>query len=380
MNNGPTHDYKYRKINYFASLNGLRFIAAFLVVMHHSETIRHKYGLPDLESFTLFRNGTNSVTFFFVLSGFLITYLLLKEHLEHKTISIRNFYMRRIFRIWPLYFLIIFTGIVLVPVLIKMIHFNYVMPYTFKDVWYYYLLFLPFVVNFKFGHNLLEPTWSIGVEEIFYLVWAPLVKLFRNYLPYVLTGIIFLKYSLSFFHWSPFAGNIFYSLQFESMATGGLGAYLLFNSTRKIEDSFLFKKPAQVFFFTLLFLKITLEDRLLQMLHTDQVFRSYLFTSLFSNLIYLYTIVCTSVNTKSILKLRGKLWDELGDISYGIYMYHMMIVFGTMLFLKSRLEHMGIFAGSVVYYSAVTTGVLSVAYVSKKTFENYFLKLKAKYK
>ena len=77
-------EFIYKNINYFPGLNALRFIAAYLVVMHHSETIRKKYGLLNLQSFSLFRNGSTAVSFFFVLSGFLITYLLLKEYQKKK--------------------------------------------------------------------------------------------------------------------------------------------------------------------------------------------------------------------------------------------------------------------------------------------------------
>ena len=63
----------YKNISLFEGLNSLRFFAAFLVVMHHSETIRHKNGLPNLNGLGLFKDGGVAVTFFFVLSGFLIT-------------------------------------------------------------------------------------------------------------------------------------------------------------------------------------------------------------------------------------------------------------------------------------------------------------------
>jgi len=94
----------YKNIVVFQGLNSLRFIAASLVVMHHSETIKKKNGIENLEWLGLFRNGSNAVTFFFVLSGFLITYLLLKESDKTGSVCVKNFYLKRILRIWPLYF------------------------------------------------------------------------------------------------------------------------------------------------------------------------------------------------------------------------------------------------------------------------------------
>lgn len=68
----------YKNISLFEGLNSLRFFAAFLVVMHHSETIRHKNGLPNLNGLGLFKDGGFGCNFLCKLSG-LITYLLLKE-------------------------------------------------------------------------------------------------------------------------------------------------------------------------------------------------------------------------------------------------------------------------------------------------------------
>lgn len=134
---------KYKNISFFEGLNSLRFFAAFLVVMHHSETIRKKNGLENFEWLGLFRNGGNAVTFFFVLSGFLITYLLLKENDQKKTVSVKNFYLKRVLRIWPLYFLLVVIGTLVLPELCDVLNVNYEMPYTFGEVWYYFIFFSP---------------------------------------------------------------------------------------------------------------------------------------------------------------------------------------------------------------------------------------------
>ena len=134
----------YQTIRYFKGLNALRFFAAFLVVLHHAEQIRLKYGMFNLKQLSLFNNGGIAVTFFFVLSGFLITYLLLKEQAYTSSISIGKFYTRRVLRIWPLYFLLVIIGTVFIPFILKIVDFNYEMPYDFKNVILYYVFFLPF--------------------------------------------------------------------------------------------------------------------------------------------------------------------------------------------------------------------------------------------
>ena len=67
----------YKRIKYFEGLSALRFFAAYFVVLHHAEQIRRKYEMVHLKDYSFFNNGSIAVTFFFVLSVFLITYLLL---------------------------------------------------------------------------------------------------------------------------------------------------------------------------------------------------------------------------------------------------------------------------------------------------------------
>ncbi|MEJ0054763.1 MAG: acyltransferase family protein [Bacteroidota bacterium] len=105
--------------------------------------------------------------FFFSLSGFLITYLLLEENKE-SGIDIKNFYTRRILRIWPLYYLY------LVLCLITSLLFG--MPFPSASIVFYVLLManIPFV--FGYALPFLSHFWSLGVEEQFYSFWPWIVK------------------------------------------------------------------------------------------------------------------------------------------------------------------------------------------------------------
>ncbi len=379
-NNQP---YIYRSLKYFESLNGLRFIAAFLVVMHHSETIRNKYLLPNLQYFSLFQNGRTAVTFFFVLSGFLITFLLLRERDKNGTVSVSNFYIRRVLRIWPLYFLLVVIGTILVPFAIKIIHFNYQMPYTFSQVWLYFVLFIPFVVNAIFGHHFLEPLWSIGVEEIFYLMWAPIFRFVKKGIVPILIFLIVVSVLLRNIHFSPIADYVINCLLFDSMAIGGLGAWWLFNLKKPIEEVFLFRSVwvqsillslLAIFVFSIHEIQNNSIGGVVYWAFTNTVIGSFLVNGLF-----LYLIVNVSTNSKRIFSLKGKIWDWLGDISYGIYMYHMLFVFGIILLFKNKLQTLSLLSGTLLYYSIVTVGVITTAYLSKNLFENQFLKLKGRF-
>jgi peptidoglycan/LPS O-acetylase OafA/YrhL len=372
-----------KPIYYFNGLNALRLFAAGLVVLHHAEQIRMKYGLFHLNIFSFFNNGGIAVTFFFVLSGFLITYLLLKEQKTMHKISIKKFYIRRILRIWPLYYLLVIIGGLAVPFIIKTIGFDYEMPYTFCETSLYYIFFLPFLVNIIYGHNLLEALWSIGVEEIFYIIWAPLIKFMKNNVLTVIYGVIFIKLLFDITVYLLEANSIiirvFGTLKFEAMAVGGLAAYCIFNNKINISQSRLFSVFMQVVILLFLFFRLCFSTLLTE---NSVVFRFLFNTAIFSNIlliiVFSWLIINVSLNPRSIIKLNSKILDFGGTISYGIYMYHMLVIFGIVLVFRSFLNEMNPIVATIIFYSLLSIGVIGVSYLSKRFFENYFLKMKTK--
>ena len=332
----------YKNISFFGGLNALRFFAAFLVVMHHSETIRAKNNLFNLDWLSLFKNGGNAVSFFFVLSGFLITYLLLKEKRKTGTINVKQFYLRRILRIWPLYFLLVIIGTLLLPIVFRVLHINYIMPYSFGHVWYYFVFFLPGLVTFFFGHHLLEPLWSIGVEEVFYLMWAPLFRFFKKNILCLLISVIVIKVFLQISALYIFKNDLFIFLmdtyRFEAMAVGGLGAYFIYNRRNSLLQSFIFKLPIQIFTYSLLLIFLTFNINIHNPIW-NLIFKGTIASPFLLYFLFLYLIIGVSVlNEKSILKFNSRILSYLGEISYGIYMYHMLILFAIIQFFKSHFE------------------------------------------
>ncbi|MFY0599375.1 MAG: acyltransferase [Cyclobacteriaceae bacterium] len=98
---------------YFQGLTELRGIAAVIVMISHIDQFHKILKTPSL-SISSTGIAAHAVTLFFVLSGFLITYLLIKEKDHHQKISIQKFYMRRVLRIWPAYYLTILIGVLLI--------------------------------------------------------------------------------------------------------------------------------------------------------------------------------------------------------------------------------------------------------------------------
>jgi peptidoglycan/LPS O-acetylase OafA/YrhL len=220
---------------FFPNLDGLRFICFFVVFLFHCyktifQNIRHSSGYHYIES--LFQNGTLGVNFFFVLSGFLITYLLIREKEYKGTISVKNFYIRRILRIWPLFYLCVAFGFLVFPFVKSLLG----QPSEEIAHPVYYLFF---VNNFDFMHSwpavpdalVLSVLWSVAVEEQFYLSWPVILKFIPiRYYRWIFPGIIAASLIFRSFYTGDndhdYAFRYFHTLSvIGDMAFGGLLAY-----------------------------------------------------------------------------------------------------------------------------------------------------------
>ncbi len=375
----------YSNISHFKQLNSLRFIAAFLVLIHHAEKVRTKYILPSFEEYSIANLGGFAVTFFFVLSGFLITYLLLKERQQTNRISIKKFYMRRIIRIWPLYFLLVALGLFIIPSAIHLIGYPYDMPYSTSEVWYYYVFFTPFMVNIFYGSSLLEPLWSIGVEEIFYLILAPLLIFIKKHILALLLSILAICLVFKTALWATdstqtIVGKVASMLEFEAMAIGGLTAWWLFGLKREIGTLRIFNPLIQIIALVFLALRMFGFGYLSQ---NFVVFDYLFFTPILSQtlliLLFAYTIINLSLNSRCIIKRESKTVEWLGNLSYGVYMYHMITIFFVILVAGRWLSELSTLWSSLLFYSAVVPLTILVCYASKRFFEDKFLKLRGRY-
>lgn len=360
---------------YFPNLNGLRIIAAFLVVIHHVEQFKKIFQRPNyFENPAIGLFGKIGVILFFVLSGFLITYLLLKEKEQTKTISIIDFYKRRILRIWPLYFLIILIAFFILPQ-IDFFDLGNLSNQLSENKEIKLLLFVFFLPNLALGIFPPIPyasqSWSIGYEEQFYFFWPWLVKLKNkavNFL-YVFLIIYILSKLLVFtvFKDILIEKNLFTKIQllfdfpgFESIAIGGILAYFAVNKPFSI--TFLFRKDTQVFTYLTLGFLMLLGIKL-------PLFNNLLYASLFAII-----IANLALNKNNILNLENKFFDYTGKVSYGFYMYHSIaIVFVLKTLLYFKIEN--IFLEYLL--STILTLILSI--ISFEFYEKYFIKMKIKF-
>ena len=152
---------------YVPALDGLRGIAVSLVVIYHCHT---KLGDGLLSRFAEY--GWAGVNLFFVLSGFLITGIIIEGREDEH--FFRNFYARRALRIWPVYVLLLLLNYVLVPCLLEH-NPQHAWRITSTAPWLYYALFVQNLFAIALPGPI-GPTWSLAIEEQFYLVWAPIAR------------------------------------------------------------------------------------------------------------------------------------------------------------------------------------------------------------
>lgn len=154
------------------SLDGVRGIAILLVLVHHFTVFDPVTVMGERVAF-LARLGWSGVDLFFVLSGFLITGILIDARGSDRYFS--SFYARRSLRIFPLYFLVVLVSFVVLP-WFPSLYLLLVGP-TEVPQWPYWTYLVNFAIaeRNQFIHGVLDIAWSLAIEEQFYLVWAVVV-------------------------------------------------------------------------------------------------------------------------------------------------------------------------------------------------------------
>ncbi len=293
---------------YFKQLDGLRFIAIFMVLIAHY--LQWQMSNIVVQKFPF----TYGVTLFFVLSGFLITRILLTQRDKNSKHVLKTFYVRRFFRIFPLYYVTIF-------ILLFMGYENtneivvWLLTYTINI----YESINNTVAVGNFNHF-----WSLAVEEQFYLIW-PFFVLFipkRLFLP-ITAALVFLSVGFKIYlflftsNWvlsdNGLMGN------FNSLGTGGILAYLY------LYKPFWFKKIAsnKVLVSLSFVALLTLAGRILFDLEMFKV----------TLMQFVWVLFFAAVIARSIFGFTGLIGFflanpvivYLGRISYGIYILHQFV-------------------------------------------------------
>ncbi len=170
-------------LKYIKGFDGLRAISIIMVFVTHLGFIEAIANPVYNWRVSMLCSGNTGVNIFFVLSGFLITRILLREKLITGRISLRNFYIRRFLRLLPP--LIIFYAAI-----IFLMGFGFIEPQ-----WFGLTLSVFYLYNFvphRYYSGELGPTWSLALEEQYYIFWPFVVAFFRKYIPLLVLVILIL--------------------------------------------------------------------------------------------------------------------------------------------------------------------------------------------
>ncbi len=351
--------------NYYPALDGLRGAAILLVVVYHN------FGFMDYFSF-----GWLGVDLFFVLSGFLITDILLKT--VGQPGYLKNFYIRRALRIFPLYFLCLVIFLFIIPGLfpppgVGYYQENQVWLWTYLQNWLY--IFKP--TDATPLHHL----WSLAVEEQFYLVWPLAILFIRNHklLLVFISLVLCAVLGLRLWAWLNDDANFAYYQLYTFSRIDGLCIGCMVALLQRINKNFFTKYTAPVvLFFALLNFIFFLLNRRYHFAFPYLALAGYttfamLFGLLVQEAISRKTAIINFIFDNALLRFFGK-------ISYGFYVLHWpLYIILAPLFSKWLNGKMGWSEMQFTVSVSATLIALGLSWLSYHYFEKYFLTLKEKF-
>ncbi|MGB4773709.1 MAG: acyltransferase [Daejeonella sp.] len=296
-------------MKYIKQLDGLRAIAVILVIISH--------WIPTTNLINRIPNGAIGVDIFFVLSGFLISKILFdnKNRAEElnipKSTSIKNFYVRRTLRIFPIYYLTIFILLLFSK-------------YTGTNIQSAFVYFLTYTSNFYFfdiqgWDGMVSHLWSLAVEEQFYLIW-PWVILFSNkkYFLHIISIFIFIGVLSQYLMSGVKMSSVLTFTCFDAFGLGAFLSWIITYAPDKLKRFYVIISVVSAISF-FLFIVGAIQNK-----WTVIPFRTLV--SFITLWIITYIIINRETNSlKFKFILNNRVLIFLGKISYGLYLYHNII-------------------------------------------------------
>lgn len=359
-----------RKTFYRPELDALRFFAFLGVFRYHFATAVTRYadlGAPRWLSIANSATyaGAFGVDLFFVLSAYLITELLLREKDSRGTLDIRAFYIRRILRIWPLYFFCVALG--MLPV------FNPAHGFDLRYVGAFLLLSGNWsVVAWGWpAHTIVSPLWTVSIEEQFYLLWPPMVRSLSKHriavaALFLLLFSTLMRVVMVSVHAAPNAVRCNTLARLDPIASGILAAVILRGRVPSLRNSvrMLMLLGAGIVLVLLAHYWNMAEPKMI----------------LWVPVVLGYPLVAASCTTILLATLGAQLRIPallvyLGKISYGLYVYHAlgMVLADKLLPTHIRLRQL------IIREALALTITVALAALSYQLLETPFLRLKKRF-
>lgn len=310
------------KRKYFPNLDASRFFAFIPVFLTHC-FISSDSMINSGSTFLFIKKylglGLLGLDYFFVLSGFLISWIILEEIENTAKFSIKNFYIRRGLRIFPLYFLMVFIGFFL--------HFildNFIELKPLPGLFY----FVSFTLNFYIINNgkeflfFLVFFWSVSVEEQFYIFWALVLKFIKKYITYFCFFLVLLSifFRLKYIEYDNYL--VFHTIScLSNFSIGSLIAYQMLKNKR-FHDLFIglnrkIYSLIYIILFALIIFYVPVFSIKLMIVFERTIF----------SLLYGVVIINLAFCKQPLFNLQRFKWlDYWGKLSFGLYCYHGLVI------------------------------------------------------
>jgi peptidoglycan/LPS O-acetylase OafA/YrhL len=158
-------------------------------------------------------------------------------------------------------------------------------------------------------------------------------------------------------------------MKFEAMAIGGLGAYLVYHYGNRLIHHFIFKRLTQFVILSMIVIYLLSHLAINQQVDFEKQF----FATSIKSCFFLYLILVVSVLPNKIISLEKRIFTYLGEISYGIYMFHLLVATLVLEYSGKIAVNFPLMNG-VVYYSLIFGFTILISALSKRYFEAIFMK------
>jgi len=350
------------KRSHIPALDGVRGMAALMVMwFHFFQKPEHvPEGIAGAYILKFNSLGQSGVDLFFVLSGFLITRILISR--KHEPGYFRNFYARRSLRIFPLYYFFLVVSLFVVPA-------TYGKEFPeFSQHWWWWLYLQNLPPTFGIAATGPGHYWSLAVEEHFYLVWPLIVFLLprRKFeLACIILVVLSVIFRVVFVHYE--IGVFYFTLtRLDSLS---LGALLAVSEARFVQSRVYWNKIFGIGMISLLAVLLPVYA-LVSGLGGDslQILKPLaLAVTYFALIGFVITAVKTSIFPRFFA---SKPMCSLGQISYGLYVYHWLCFFviSSVLSIENVLILLPISFAFAILVSTVSFYLLESPFLRLKRF------------
>jgi peptidoglycan/LPS O-acetylase OafA/YrhL len=306
-------------VKHIKGLDTLRaFAVLFVIIQHWGPPFDDRTPIGNFVKCILLPNGADSVYVFFVLSGFLITSILLKAKMNdqrsNRGVIVKNFIARRIFRIFPIYYLTLFSLF-------------FFFDHGISENLSYFTTYTLNIKSFNANHfiSCFAHSWTLSVEEQFYLFWPWLIIFINDkYLKHLFVASIIIGMVSTYItlemthHIEPFLVTDC----LDSFGIGGLYAYICVKGKHRSKFEKMIKVIVPVFFLIRLFWNTCF--------YLVKPLYGICWAKSVDSIIAIWLIIVIINNRSEVVRkylLENRFLNFIGKISYGIYIYHIYIVY-----------------------------------------------------